>query len=355
MKGDNEVAQKIDRRTFIKSGVGLSAASLISKGSQPFYQNAENSRPVVIASANGLRATEKAMKMMRQGKDSLDSVIAGVNIIESDPEDITVGYGGLPNEEGVVELDSSVMHGPSHNAGAVASLRHIKNPSKVARLVMERTAHALLVGEGALKFALSHGFKKENLLTEKSRKIWLKKKESLSDKDFWYPPPVEIKKSDPHALLESHGTINCCALDVQGQLAGVTTTSGFFYKIPGRVGDSPLIGAGLYVDNNVGAAGSTGFGEANILTCGSYSVVEFMRQGHGPEQACLKSLKRVANKARLWPGYKDEKGRPIFDLNFYAVNKRGEFAGASLWKGKHFAAHDGQKNRLRECAYLYEK
>ena len=345
----------ISRRKFIKNGISLGAASMILRRNKVFSQEKSSFNPVVISSANGLKATKKAMQMIKQGKDPLDSVIAGVNLVENDPEDITVGYGGLPNEKGVVELDSSVMHGPTHNAGAVASLRNIKNPSQVAKLVMERTAHALIVGEGALDFAKSHGFKQENLLTDRSRRIWLKRKETLSDRDFWYPPKSEKMDPELHSFMESHGTINCCALDLTGNLAGATTTSGFFFKIPGRVGDSPIIGAGLYVDNEIGAAGSTGFGEANILNCGSYMVVEYMRQGYSPEESCLKALKRISDKARLWPQHVDENGFPKFDLNFYAIHKKGAYGAASIWEGKKFVVHDGKENKLIESAYLYRK
>jgi N4-(beta-N-acetylglucosaminyl)-L-asparaginase len=347
------MTHSISRRKFIKTGIGLSAASFIPGTNKIIPPEKTQNRPVVISSENGLKATEKAMKMIYEGSDPLDAVIAGVNIVENDPEDISVGYGGLPNEDGVVELDSSVMHGPTHNAGAVAGLRNIKNPSKVAKLVMERTAHVLIVGKGALRFAQSHGFKQENLLTDKSREIWLKRKEMLSDSDFWLPSASKKMDADLRAALDSHGTINCCALDAKGDMAGVTTTSGFFFKIPGRVGDSPIIGAGLYVDNDIGAAGSTGLGEANILTCGSNAVVEFMRQGHSPEEACIRALVRISEKAKLWPRYLDENGRPVFGLNFYALNKKGEFGSASLWKGSRFAVHDGKENRLSECAYLF--
>jgi len=349
------MTHRLSRRKFIKTGIGLSAASFIQGKNRIIPPEITRNRPIVISSANGLKATEKAMEMIYEGSDPLDAVIAGVNIVENDPEDISVGYGGLPNEDGVVELDSSVMHGPTHNAGAVAGLRNIKNPSKVAKLVMERTAHALIVGNGALRFAQSHGFKQENLLTDKSREIWLKRKEMLSDSDFWLPSASKKMDSDLRAALDSHGTINCCALDAKGDMAGVTTTSGFFFKIPGRVGDSPIIGAGLYVDNDSGAAGSTGLGEANILTCGSNAVVEFMREGRSPEEACIRALVRISEKAKLWPRYLDKNGHPAFDLNFYALNKKGEYGAASLWKGSQYAVHDGKENRLRECAFLYEK
>ncbi|MFW6136942.1 MAG: N(4)-(beta-N-acetylglucosaminyl)-L-asparaginase [Candidatus Aminicenantaceae bacterium] len=346
---------KLSRRNFIKSGVGAGTAALLSRGGLKLHAQNQESRYIAVSSQNGMSATEKAMRLMKEGTNPLDAAIAGVNMVENDPEDISVGYGGLPNEAGVVELDASVMHGPTHNAGAVAGLRNIKNPSLVAKLVMERTGHALLAGKGALEFARAHGFKEENLLTENSRRIWLRRKEQLSDQDYWYPPKSEELDEDIRPAVESHGTINCCALNAAGDLAGVTTTSGFFFKIPGRVGDSPIIGAGLYVDNDAGAAGSTGLGEANILTCGSHMVVEFMKDGHSPEEACLRALKRVAGKARFWPERLDEQGRPRFQLNYYAVNKRGEYAGASMWSGRRFAVHDGTANRLEDSAYLFKR
>jgi N4-(beta-N-acetylglucosaminyl)-L-asparaginase len=310
------------------------------------------SRPIVIASRNGLKATQKAMEMLKAGADPLDAVIAGVNLVENDPNDLGVGYGGLPNEDGVVELDASVMHGPTHNAGAVASLRNIKNPSKVAKLVMERTDHVLLVGEGALRFAKAHGFKEENLLTDKARKIWLRWKETLSDRDDWFPPK-EIERELEEAF--NYGTINCLAIDEKGDIAGVTTTSGLSFKIPGRVGDSPIIGAGLYVDNDVGAAGSTGRGEANILNCGSFTVVEFMRKGYSPEEACLKTLERIAYTTKKQPYLLDKKGRPKFYLSFYAINKDGEYGAATMWSGGKFAVNNGVENKLLDCAYLYKR
>jgi len=344
------------RRDFIKAGVSAGAAAVIGgpKGAPAASRQAEG-KPVVIASGNGLRAVDRAMELLNQGADPLDAVVSGVNIVESDPNDMSVGYGGIPNEDGVVELDASVMHGSTHNAGAVASLRHIKNPSLVAKLVMERTDHALLVGEGALCFAMAHGFKKENLLTDKARERWLRWKETLSDRDNWFPPKSDRLEEELREIVTHQGTINCCALDGAGNLAGVTTTSGLAFKIPGRVGDSPIIGAGLYVDNDVGAAGSTGRGEANILTCGSNMVVEFMRDGHSPEEACLRALKRIAEKSKLQPYLLNEEGLPRFGLSFYAVNKRGEYGSARMWSGGRFAVHDGTKSRLEEAAYLFKR
>jgi len=346
---------EISRRNFIKTGLGAGAATLLASESPRLGATPVSGKAVVISSGNGMPAVEKAMELLREGQDPLDAAIAGVNIVENDPNDSSVGYGGLPNEEGVVELDASVMHGPTHNGGAVASIRNIKNPSKVAKLVMERTAHALLVGKGALQFAKAHGFKEEDLLTDRARKIWLARKEKLSDQDFWYPPKSEELDEETRSFVDAHGTINCCALDGKGDLAAVTTTSGFFYKIPGRVGDSPIHGAGLYVDNEVGAAGSTGLGEANILTCGSNMVVEFMRDSHSPEEACLRALKRIADKAKLWPERLNEAGLPRFGLNFYAVNKKGEYGGANIWSGARFSLHDGTQAKKVESAYLFKR
>ena len=348
---------KVTRRDFIKTSAGLAAVSLAAGDKALFGQAAEDAAPiVVVASGNGLQATDKAMSMLKSGADLLDAVIAGVNIVEDDPDESGVGYGGLPNEDGVVELDASVMYGPTHKAGAVASLRNIKNPSKVARLVMDRTDHVLLVGEGALKFARAHGFKEENLLTDRSREIWLRWKENQSDRDNWFPPEKK-KESLSTALLgaATTGTINCLVRDAKADLAGVTTTSGLSWKLAGRVGDSPIIGAGLYVDNEVGAAGSTGRGEANLTTCASFNIVELMDKGLAPEEACLRVLEKICRKSRLQPRLVDGQGRPNFGLSFYAVNKKGVYGSASLYSETMYAVNDGRTNRLIETAYLYKK
>jgi N4-(beta-N-acetylglucosaminyl)-L-asparaginase len=297
------------------------------------------------------------MEMIQEGMDPLDAVVAGVSIVEEDPNDHSVGYGGLPNEDGVVELDSCLMHGPTNRGGAVASLRGIKTPSRVARLVMERTDHVLLVGEGALRFAKAHGFEEVNLLTDEARKIWLEWKENLSETDDWLPPHEPGEAADSmdarRSLGELTGTINCNAVDANGNIAGVTTTSGLAFKIPGRVGDSPIIGAGLFVDNEVGACGSTGRGEANLLNLSSFLIVENMRNGMSPEEAGLSALKRVAEKTE--PRLRDEKGRPAYQLRFYALNKRGEYAGVSMWSSElQYAVHDGVKNQSKDFAYLYK-
>jgi N4-(beta-N-acetylglucosaminyl)-L-asparaginase len=344
---------KFTRRDFLKTGIGAGAAVFVPVGLG--RAAAAGARPCVVSSGNGIRATQKAMEILQSGGDPLDAVIAGVNIVEDDPDDMSVGYGGLPNEDGVVELDSSVMYGPTHTAGAVAALRNIKNPSKVARLVMERTDHVLLVGEGALKFARAHGFKEEDLLTEKSLAAWLRWKETMSDRDNWFPPKSDSVPEELRPVMSTHGTINCIALDAAGRVAGVTTTSGLSWKLSGRVGDSPIIGAGLYVDNDIGAAGSTGRGEANLQTCASFRIVDFMGRGMTPEQACLKVGEVIVAKTKLVPRLCDDRGLPKFGLNFYALNKKGEFGAACLYEGGKYAVHDGVENKLRDAAYLHKR
>ena len=357
------------RRDLIKASVLLPLASQVKT---PAPAATAAVRPVVIASANGLKAVEKAYSILAAGGDPLDAVISGVNIVEDDPNDVTVGYGGIPNEDGVVQLDASVMDGRTMKAGAVGALENIKNPSKVARLVMERTNRVFLVGPGALKFAKAHGFAEENLLTERSRKIWLYWKEKLSGRDDWIEAGTEEEKDpDIRWYIEKYGvsdfrpqgTINCDAVTANGDIVGTTTTSGLFFKVPGRLGDSPVIGAGLYVDGQVGACGSTGWGEGNLRSCGSHTVVELMRQGMSPEQAALKTLERISALARE---NQDAQGRlkPGFNVNFYAVNKRGEYAGASIWSGSwgkegfrpaRFAVADASGARLKDSAYLFKR
>jgi N4-(beta-N-acetylglucosaminyl)-L-asparaginase len=351
--------QRIQRRQFLKSAAVVGTVAAFAQNSpRANAQERGKFTPVVISSGNGLQATAKAMELIQAGHDALDGVIAGVNIVEDDPNDNSVGYGGLPNEDGVVELDASVMHGPTGRGGCVASLQNIRNPSKVARLVMERTDHVLIVGAGALRFAKAHGFAEENLLTDAAREAWLKWKENLSDQDDWLPPhDIETRKIGKvlKPFLRHWGTINCNGLDLNGNLSGCTTTSGLSFKIPGRVGDSPILGAGLFVDNEVGAAGSTGRGEANLVSCASAMVVEYMRQGQKPEQACLSACERVVRLNKM-KRLQDDRGRPNFDVRYYAINKKGEFGSAGIWSGGEFAVNTGEKqSRKVPCAYLYKK
>ena len=347
----------------------LGTAAVAAAASKALRAAPAAARPVAISSSNGLRAVERAVKGMSGGEDPLDAAIAGVNIVEDDPKDMTVGYGGVPNEEGVVQLDSCVMHGPTARAGAVASLEGVKNPSRVAKLVMESTDHILLVGPGARHFATMNGFAVENLLTEKARKVWLFWKQNLSDKDKWLEPdpehyPVEVREFidefgwDEFRKPQRGGTIHVSACDARGDLAGCTSTSGLFFKMPGRVGDSPIIGAGCFTDNDVGSAGSTGRGEANILVGGGHLTVEFMRQGKHPRDACLMTLERIAKttkeKRLLTP-----QRRPAFAISFYAVNKAGQYGSASMYshdvgKRRQFAVADASGARKEEMAFLFE-
>lgn len=307
-----------------------------------------------VSSANGLEATRRAYEAMLAGTDTLDAVIAGVSLVEDDPNDLTVGLGGLPNENGVVELDAAVMHGPTHRAGAVAALRNIRNPSQVARLVMQTTDHVLLVGQGALEFARANGFPEENLLTEKARKIWLYWRQTRSPDDDWLPPPDDQLDPDVARFFKRPtGTIHCAGINARGDLSCVTSTSGLFFKIPGRVGDSPIIGAGLYVDNNVGSCGSTGRGEANLLNLSSFAAVELMRGGMTPLEAGLEVLRRVAQTTE--PRLRDSEGRPDFNLKLYLLGKDGSHAGVSLWGPDQFAVTDAQGSRREPCAALYER
>jgi len=298
---------------------------------------------LAVSSANGMRTVDKAIEMMKAGEDTLEAAVSGVNIVELDPSDMSVGFGGLPNEDGIVELDASCMHGPTYSAGAVASLRNIKTPSRVAKLVLERTDHCLLVADGALQFAKMHGFKEEDLLTEPARQAWLRWKENLSDQDDYISPQERNRPPRPT------GTITCLCLNDKGDMSGVTTTSGLAYKIPGRVGDSPLIGCGVYVENEIGACGSTGRGEANILMNGSRIVVENMRHGMAPEAACVDVLKRICAQTvdkRLLRS----PGVPDFQLQFYAIDKSGRHGGGCIHPGSQYAVHDGTSSRLARCA-----
>jgi N4-(beta-N-acetylglucosaminyl)-L-asparaginase len=337
------MSQPVSRRTFLEAS-GLAAAAAVIPAPAIIHRSA--SQPAAVSSSNGLRAVNRAMDLVLKGNDTLDAAVEGVKIQELDPADNSVGYGGLPNEDGVVQLDASCMHGPTRRAGAVAALEGIKTPSEVARLVLKYTDHILLVGEGAKQFALSYGFKEEDLLTPESRQLWLTWRANRGPDDDWLNVP-----DNEQMVARPTGTINLNVVNAQGELSSVTTTSGLAWKIPGRAGDSPIIGAGQYTDNDIGAAGSTGRGEANIMVCGGFLTVEGMRRGLKPTDACLETLKRVV---RVTPPRLLKDGRPTFNLNFYAVNKRGDIGAASLYPGK-YAAHDGRDGALRDTAYLYQQ
>src|SRR5687768_17316104 len=335
----------VTRRTFLEAS-GLAAASVALPAVSPAIIRRRASRPAAVSSSNGLRAVNRAMELVLGGADTLDAAVEGVKIQELDPSDNSVGYGGLPNEDGVVQLDASCMHGPTRRAGAVAALEGIKTPSEVAKLVLKYTDHVMLVGEGAKRFALSYGFKEEDLLTPESRQMWLTWRANRGLDDDWLNVP-----ENERLLARPTGTINLNVVNAKGEVSSVTTTSGLAWKIPGRVGDSPIIGAGQYTDNDVGAAGSTGRGEATIMACGGFLTVEGMRRGLKPTDACLETLKRVV---RLTPPRLLKEGRPSFNLSFYAVNKQGDFGSASLYPAR-YAAHDGKSGALRDTAYLYER
>ena len=345
----------MNRRLFLGSTAAASLSTL-AIGAAP-VQPPGSRRPVVVASGNGLRAVQKAMEMVKQGHDPLDAAIEGVAIVEADPQDHSVGLGGLPNEDGVVELDAAVMHGPTHGGGSVASIRNIIHPAAVARLVMKRTRHCLIVGEGALRFARAHGFPEVNLLTDEARQIWLHWKETHDPNDDWVPPPDEAVASFVHEYIKKRvtGTIHCSVLDTHGNLGCTTTTSGLSWKIPGRVGDSPILGAGLFLDNEVGSAGSTGVGEANLLNLSSHLVVEGMRRGSSVKDAVMEACKRIATTSIRDPKRRRPDGKTTFDVKFYAVSKDGKFFGGSIYPGGKMAVHDGDSARIVECEPLYEK
>src|SRR5438034_10306733 len=363
----------MSRRDFVTTGatVGLmaGAAPLFARG--PEVLTPKSVKPVVISSSNGHRyknggprtSVEEAFARIARGEDVLDAVIAGVNICELDPEDDSVGYGGLPNAEGVVQLDASCMHGPKKRAGAVAALEGVRTPSLVARAVMDLTDHHLIVGKGAQELARNLGFAIEaDLNTPKSRAAWLEWKRRIDPGH--YPTPAareEASRKISHDLMRegliesNHGTINCNGVNARGEVCGVTTTSGLEFKIPGRVGDSPILGAGLWVDGEVGAAGSTGRGEANLFNLSSHLVVEEMRRGRHPKDAGMEALKRIrANtvEKRLL----NSRGLPNFYVNFYILNAKGEYAGVTMYQGSNakFAMCDEQGPQTLSCDGLLE-
>ena len=315
-------------------------------------------KPVVISDYSGFEfknggkenAVERAFRLITEGTDVLDALIAGVNIPELDPLETGIGYGALPNADGIVELDSSCMHGPKKRAGAVACIQGVRTPSLIAKAVMDHTDHHLLVGDGAKQFARAMGFTiEDDLNTENSRKLWREWKRR-TDPEHWLDPdgdarkPIPKHQKDPgleaglsmvrDGLIREGsfwGTINCDGIGPNGDICGVTTTSGLAWKIPGRTGDSPILGAGLYVDNEVGAAGSTGRGEANLYNLSSFLIVESMRRGLSPKDAGMEALKRIKDNTiekRLLNG----KGNPNFNIRFFVLNKKGEYAGVSMYR-----------------------
>jgi N4-(beta-N-acetylglucosaminyl)-L-asparaginase len=385
-------SMSIDRREFL--GSAIAAALTAGLASQVDAQDnrtsearsgdvsATGKRPIIVSANNGVNYLDAAFAFLKSGGDTLDAALRVVKGPEDDPNDDSVGLGGLPNEEGVVELDACCMHGPTRRAGSVGGVRNIKNVSLVSKAVMEHTGHVMLVGEGAERFAVAMGFPRENLLTERSRKIWLLWKEYHSTDDWWGPgladphwippsPAVPAPKSELwqeriHRLEERAtmlgiepefrfaaircvlspptGTIHCSALNDKGEISGCTTTSGLAYKLPGRCGDSPIIGAGCYTDQDVGSAGATGSGEDNIKVAGSHTIVENMRHGMSPLDAGMDALKRIVRN------YNNDMNRLKFmDMTYYILRKDGAYAGVSLWEGyskgeKHkIAVHDGTK------------
>ena len=376
------------RKFFLSSlagGAAASATSLFAKGTPanassmnplkgPTSTAPSGKRPVIISSANGLHALSHGMDVLQKGGDTLDAVIAAVTVVEDDPNDTSVGFGGLPNEDGETELDASVMHGPTRRDGSVASVRRIKNVALLAKTVMEKTNHVMIVGEGARRFAVDEGFTDMSLMTEKSRLAWLAWKASTSrnwrpgtDSPEWNEkmaglfdtPEKQAWRAEIEQLVAHPptGTINCLAVNEKGEISGTTTTSGLAWKIPGRVGDSPIIGAGLYVDGDVGGAGSTGKGEENIKISGGHTIVEMMRKGMSPTDACLEALHRVARNYN-----NDKKRLTTFHISFYALNVDGVHGAASLWRNtydrtKHssYAVQDGGEARLMECTPYFDE
>ncbi len=377
------------RREFV-AGVALGALGGTASGATAASQIAlkQSMRaaklPIIICAGNGFATIADGYRLLADGADTLEAALRVVRGPEDDPNDDSVGLGGLPNEEGVVELDASCMHGPSRRAGAVGGVHNIKNVSLLAREVMLHTGHVMLVGEGAERFALARGFKREDLLTEDSRKVWLLWKEAHSD---WWGPgladpgwkerlhsgnaaqyyqrlqaaaqdlgiePSRRTAAIHKVLFPPTGTIHCSALNAHGEMSGCTTTSGLAWKIPGRLGDSPIIGAGCYTDQDIGSAGATGSGEENIKVAGAHTIVENMRKGMSPFDAGMDALKRIV---RNYGG--DMQRLKFLDMTYYVLRKDGAYAGVSLWTGYEpgrphtIAVHDGTA-RLEKTVSLYE-
>ena len=347
------MSDSVSRREFLGTAALAAAGTALPESvhaspAAPWVRKSRAAKFVAVASTNGIRGIKLAVELMTRGTDTLDAGVEGVKIQELDPKDNSVGYGGLPNEEGVVQLDASCTHGPSKRAGAVACLEGIKTPSEVARLVLKYTNHILLVGEGAKRFALSYGFKEEDLLTQESREAWLRWRANRGAQDDW----VNMDQKTP-PMARPSGTINLNLVNEKGEISSITTTSGLAWKIPGRAGDSPIVGAGQYTDGQIGAAGSTGLGEANIMVCGGFLTVEHIRQGMKPADACLATLKRLV--AMTPPRLLDPQGRPTFQIQFYAVNKAGDYGCGALYPTRYVACDDANGARELDGAHLYEQ
>jgi N4-(beta-N-acetylglucosaminyl)-L-asparaginase len=389
------------RRDFVKTsvlgalaaGAGTRADAAQDHLTQSSQQSGSYKRPIIVCAHNGLNYLEDAFVFLKSGGDTLDAALKVVKGPEDDPNDTSVGLGGIPNEEGVVELDACCMHGPTRRAGSVGGVRNIKNVSLVSQAVMNHTGHVMLVGEGAERFAVAMGFPRENLLTDHSRKIWLLWKEYHSNEDWWGPgladphwqaPDTTPNDNKPHSQLwqeryrrlEEHaadlgidpelrrdaihkvlfpptGTIHCSALNEKGEISGCTTTSGLGYKLPGRCGDSPIIGAGCYTDQDIGSAGATGSGEENIKVAGAHTIVENMRHGMPPQEAGTDALKRIVRN------YNSDMNKLSFvDMTYYILRKDGAYAGVSLWEGyspskpHKIAVHDGTRRAEKTIAML---
>ena len=380
----------MDRRDFVKTaaaGAAVGAVPGLDAAAQPATPaiHTRATRPVLVADVSSIRyrnggpesAIERAFRGITGGEDILDACVAGVNSPELDPEERGIGYGGLPNADGVVQLDSCLMHGPRRWAGGVAGLEGVKTPSLVAKAVAELTDHHLIVGEGAREFARSLGFEiHDDLNTEASRALWLEWRRRV-DPSHWLDPEERLRgigrpgeDTDPAVRLRRFhdaslaaglsmvddglidadsfwGTTSLEAVSPEGDICGVTTTSGLSWKIPGRAGDSPILGAGQYVDNDVGAAGSTGRGEANLYNLCCFLIVEFMRQGMSPKDAGMAALERVRGntvESRL----QNTRGLPSFDLRFFIVNKAGDYAGVAMYGSAESAFAVCDENGARE-------
>jgi N4-(beta-N-acetylglucosaminyl)-L-asparaginase len=361
----------INRRQFVQAGAALaSAGTSPARGQSPTVLTRTPARPLVVCSANGHQyrnggphtCVEKAFAMIVAGADVLDAVVAGVGVNELDPLDMTVGFGAFPNADGVLQLDASCMHGPKKRAGAVAGLEGVKTPSLVAQAVADRTDHHLLAGQGAQEFARRLGFEVlPDLNTDASRKAWFEWKRRTEPLHYLAPGDraVAIKKIALSIMRQFgvgaehyYGTINCNGLGPKGEICGVTTTAGMAWKIPGRVGDSPIFGAGLYVDGEVGAAGSTGRGEANLFNLSSFLIVEHVRRGMHPKDAAIEGLRRVAANT-IEKRLLNSRGLPNFGMDYYVLTAKGEHAGASLYPSRYVVCTEHGPQFL-DSAFLFE-